>query len=482
MKQRAYIPLFVAAALSLSIPTTAALAQEAVTFEDAISAFNYGDNDLANKHFWKLAGQGDARAQYYLAYMLDAGLGAGQDINGAAGWYKKSAEQDFLPAVVYMGYIYSQGRGVAKDEKESFKWYTRAAQMGDAVAQNNLATMLLVGRPYAKNAPLAAQWFLQSAMQGNMRAQYNLATMYRTGDGVKRNYPEAMRWYSFAANQGDMYAQNALGYMFRKNMGTERPAPDATPEQKAALELANKQQAIEWYRRAAEQGHMKSQMALALMYELGEAGADKSPDEAAVWYFSAAKQGNEKAMHRLGYFYERGPEACPAQGECAHPEREGRGLPKDDKEALKWYRKAAEEKNYTPSIIALARFYQNGMGGLRADGKKALDLFMKAANRKDPVAMLELARIYREGAGVPADKVRALQWYGLAFNALQDQSNDPKMPPPDADLQAEATRWRIFLRNNMTKNDIENATRMINSWRPTFVGNAPGDQPLFYDK
>jgi TPR repeat protein len=481
MKQRAYIPLIFAAALSLGTITTAAYAQETVTFEDAISAFNYGDNDLANKHFWKLAGQGDARAQYYLAYMLDAGLGTGQDMNGAANWYKKSAEQDFLPAVVYMGYIYSQGRGVAKDEKEAFKWYTRAAQMGDAVAQNNLATMLLVGKPYTKNAPLAAQWFLQSAMQGNMRAQYNLATMYRTGDGVGRNYKEALKWYGFAANQGDMYAQNALGYMYRKGLGTERPAADATAEQKAAIELANKQQAIEWYRRAAEQGHMKSQMALAVMYELGEAGSERGPDEAAVWYFSAARQGNERAMHRLGYFYERGPEACPTDAACERPEREGRGLPKDDKEALKWYKKAAEEKNYTPSIIALARFYQNGLGGLRKDAKKALDLFNKAAGRSDPVAMLELARLYREGAGVPKDNVRALQWYGLAYQTLQEQGKNPKGPLPDPDLETEATKWRIYLRNNMSKNDIENATRLINQWRPTYVSD-PGSQPLFYDK
>ncbi|MCC7036648.1 MAG: SEL1-like repeat protein [Alphaproteobacteria bacterium] len=481
MKQRAYIPLVFAAALSLGITTTSAFAQEAVTFEDAISAFNYGDNDLANKHFWKLAGQGDARAQYYLAYMLDAGLGTGQDMNGAANWYKKSAEQDFLPAVVYMGYIYSQGRGVAKDEKEAFKWYTRAAQMGDAVAQNNLATMLLVGKPYTKNAPLAAQWFLQSAMQGNMRAQYNLATMYRTGDGVGRNYKEALKWYGFAANQGDMYAQNALGYMYRKGLGTERLPADATEEQKAALDLANKQQAIEWYRRAAEQGHMKSQMALAVMYELGEAGSERGPDEAAVWYFSAARQGNERAMHRLGYFYERGPEACPTDKTCERPEREGRGLPKDDKEALKWYRKAAEEKNYTPSIIALARFYQNGLGGLRKDPKKALDLFNKAAGRSDPVGMLELARIYREGSGVPKDNVRALQWYGLAYQTLQEQGKNPKGPLPDPDLETEATKWRIYLRNNMSKNDIENATRLINQWRPTYVSD-PGSQPLFYDK
>lgn len=482
MKQRAYIPLILAAALSLGLPSTAVFAQQAeVSFDDAISAFNYGDNDLANKHFWKLAGQGDARAQYYLAYMLDAGLGAGQDIAGAANWYKKSAEQDFLPAVVYMGYIYSQGRGVAKDEKEAFKWYTRAAQMGDAIAQNNLATMLLVGRPYAKNAPLAAQWFLQSAMQGNMRAQYNLATMYRTGDGVKRNYPEAMRWYSFAANQGDMYAQNALGYMYRKNMGTERLPPEATPEQKAALDLANKQQAIEWYRRAAEQGHMKSQMALALMYEMGEAGADKGPDEAAVWYFSAAKQGNEKAMHRLGYFYERGPEACPATGVCEHPEREGRGLPKDDREALKWYRKAAEEKNYTPSIIALARFYQHGLGGLRTDPKKAFDLFNKAAMRSDPAAMVELATMYRLGAGVPRDNVRALQWYTLANTAMADQAKNSGIAP-DPDLETEIAKWRIYLRNSMTKNDIDNAARMINTFRPTYIPGGTAASPLFYEK
>lgn len=445
---------YAATPAAAQLPTNSALG--AISFDDAITSFNYGDNDLAYRQFQKLANEGDSRAQYYLAYMMDAGLGTGKDPSGAANWYKKSAQQDYLPAVVYLGYMYSSGHGVQRDDKEAFKWYTRAAQMGDPIAQNNLATMLQRGVPYAKNEPLAAQWFLQSAMQGNMRAQYNLAAMYRTGDGIKKNLKEAMRWYSFAANQGDMYAQNALGYMYRKGEGTEDGKPDP-------------QTAIDWYRRAAEQGHVKSQMAIAVMYELGEAGNDRGIDDALVWYFNAAGQGNERAMHRLGYLYERGRECIDYK--CDDEKKRGQGLAKDDREALKWYRKAAEERSYPPSIIALGNFYEFGRGGLKKDPRKAMEYYIKGTCYVEPLAMLELARLYREGTAdynKKPDLMRAYQWYTLARSTIMNRSDSAISADSDSDeaMLTEATRWLTDLNFKITPNDKESAKRLATGWHP----------------
>lgn len=447
----------------IASPAAAQMPMQA-TFEEAIAAFNYGDNDLAFKQFYRLANDGDSRAQYYLAYMMDSALGTGKDLAGAAQWYRKSAQQDYLPAIVYMGYIHSSAHGVPRDDKEAFKWYTRAAQMGDAIAQNNLATMLLRGVPYAKNEPLAAQWFLQSAMQGNMRAQYNLATMYRLGQGIKKNGPEALRWYSFAANQGDMYAQNALGYMYRKGEGTEKDPAEA----------------IEWYRRAAEQGHVRSQMAIAIMYELGEAGADKGLDDATVWYFNAANQGNERAMHRLGYLYERGRE-CIDVKPCDE-KKSGQGLARDEKEAFRWYKKAVDERNHAPSITALAGFYEQGKGGVKPDLRKAVEFYIKAAGVKDPLAMMELGRLYKEGKADfngKEDRVRAYQWYTLAQRELSDRMKSGKGTIADEEMMAGALKQITAMNVNMDSNDRQNAMRLVNSWRPFgsgYVYKPPGKQ------
>ena len=361
-----------------------------------------------------------------------------------------------------MGYIYSTGHGVPRDDKLAFKWYTKAAQMGDAIAQNNLATMLRLGKPYAKNLPLAAQWFLQSAMQGNMRAQYNLATMYRTGDGIQKNEAEAVRWYSFAANQGDMYAQNALGYMYRKGIGVEQ----------------NIQTSLDWYRRAAEQGHVPSQMTIALMYELGEAGAAGGINEAFTWYVHAAEQGNERAMHRLGYLYESGPKA------------DGSGVAQDYKEAFNWYKRAVEEKNYTPSMVALASLYELGKG-VKPNPQKAMELYQKAADAGDPYAQMRLAAMYRDGFGVNKDLAKSYTWYGIAHDLLEQRGRlsaktDESKGSSENDLLVEAVQNMSKLNGVITPQEKTNAERQIRTWRPynpmASRMLAPKDQPLNYDK
>jgi TPR repeat protein len=86
-------------------------------------------------------------------------------------------------------------------------------------------------------------------------------------------------------------------------------------------------QAIEWYRRAAEQGEAISQVNLGLMYSSGQ-GVPQDYAQAVVWYRAAAEQGNATAQNNLGTLYYN-----------------GQGVPKDYAQALVWYRKAADQGN-----------------------------------------------------------------------------------------------------------------------------------------
>ena len=61
------------------------------------------------------------------------------------------------------------------------------------------------------------------------------------------------------------------------------------------------------------------------MFEYGK-GVGKDYREAVGWYRKAAEQGNAWAQNRLGLMYEK-----------------GRGVGKDYREAVGWYRKAAEQ-------------------------------------------------------------------------------------------------------------------------------------------
>ncbi|MBQ7733048.1 MAG: sel1 repeat family protein [Synergistaceae bacterium] len=48
------------------------------------------------------------------------------------------------------------------------------------------------------------------AEQGDAKAQYNLALMYGKGEGVTQDYYEAVRWYRKATQQGHVNAQDLL--------------------------------------------------------------------------------------------------------------------------------------------------------------------------------------------------------------------------------------------------------------------------------
>jgi TPR repeat protein len=59
------------------------------------------------------------------------------------------------------------------------------------------------------------------------------------------------------------------------------------------------QQAMEWYRKAADQGHAAAQLNLGLMYASGR-GVPRDDAEALNWMRKSADGGNAAAQHDLG--------------------------------------------------------------------------------------------------------------------------------------------------------------------------------------
>jgi TPR repeat protein len=73
-------------------------------------------------------------------------------------------------------------------------------------------------------------------------------------------------------------------------------------------------EAVQWYRKAAEQGAAIAQNNLGEMYRIGR-GVEQDDAEAVMWYQKAADQGNEGAKKRLEELKARRiglPTACQA--------------------------------------------------------------------------------------------------------------------------------------------------------------------------
>src|SRR5450631_2407234 len=105
-------------------------------------------------------------------------------------------------------------------------------------------------------------------------SQYNLGVMYFKGEGVKADHLEGIEWFRKAADQGHPQAQFLLGTMYDGGK-------DVAMDRAAAAKL---------YRKAAEQGHLQAEFNLGLMYVNGE-GVEKDRNKAVVWLKKAARSG-----------------------------------------------------------------------------------------------------------------------------------------------------------------------------------------------
>jgi len=113
-------------------------------------------------------------------------------------------------AAFNLGVIYQGGDGVPKDVEVAAQWYLKAAEQGYADAQYSLGWMYDAGEGRPKNALLAAKWYGKAAEQGNADAQFSLASMYEDGKGVTKDANSALHWYRKAAEQGDAGAQKKV--------------------------------------------------------------------------------------------------------------------------------------------------------------------------------------------------------------------------------------------------------------------------------
>jgi TPR repeat protein len=84
----------------------------------------------------------------------------------------------------------------------------------------------------------------------------------------------------------------------------------------------------------------------------------------------------------------------------------------DDNEAVKWFRRAAEQQ-YASAQNQLGMMYEKGRG-VPQDFVKAADWYRKAAERGYGGAQNNLAIAYALGQGVPKDLIEAYKWFALA--------------------------------------------------------------------
>ncbi|MCW5756456.1 MAG: SEL1-like repeat protein [Phycisphaeraceae bacterium] len=124
-------------------------------------------------------------------------------------------------------------------------------------------------------------------------------------------------------------------------------------------------------------------------------GVPRNESEAVRWYRFASEEGSVDAMFNLGVMLDS-----------------GRGGSKDEAGAVRWYRSAAEQGN-AHAMVNLGMMLANGRGAA-TDKVEAVRWYRSAAEQGIAGAMFNLALMLESGHGVSKDEVAAVRWYRSA--------------------------------------------------------------------
>ena len=257
--------------------------------------------------------------------------------------------------------------------------YKQAADLGYAPAQNDLGILYGKGQGVKQDYAEALKWFQKSADQGYEAGEYNLAYAYDYGLGTRRDYPKAAQYYQKAADHGYADAYGGLANLYFHGRGV--------PQSSA--------KAIELYDKASHNGMEESASHIAFIYQYG-LGVPRDLDAAIKWYEVDANQGDVNAIAILGWIYLKGD------------------IPDGKPKALALYEKAAG-KDVVIAYDALGMMYLYGLG-VAQDAQKALQWYLKAADKADDIGRIQAAWIL--GNYDPRD-------YRRAFDLLNHARGSP---------------------------------------------------------
>jgi len=162
--------------------------------------------------------------------------------------------------------------------------------------------------------------------------------------------------------------------------------------------------------------------------------------EALRWYKKAGSAGDINAKYNVGVMYEH-----------------GNGVPEDFEKAYKWYYSAAQ-KGHMAAQLNIANMYSKG-AGIKQDYREAAKWYLRAAEQGDAIAQYNLANRYVRAQGVGSNAIEAYKWYILAEKRGAE----------------EALTNREHLKLFMTQEQIEKAEQEAKSWYPKLEDTSQGN-------
>lgn len=213
------------------------------------------------------------------------------------------------------------------------------------------------------------------------------------------------------------------GYGHRYSRGADVTGPPELKTAVAAYDRGEYSDAYQQFYPLANQGNAEAQYYVGYLHDKFHLGMMQDYTVALQWYRAAAEQGHAGAQMRLGDLY-----------------ASGRGVPRDIREAARWYQMAKSQSDATSASnteraqdelqrVDAAQSLGTAIAAYeRADYATAFAQFNKLANersskpgRRDAAYYQQLAKaqywlglLYEKGQGVGQDYKQAAKWYRAA--------------------------------------------------------------------
>lgn len=312
--------------------------------------------------------------------------------------------------------------------EQLFQLFLRGAEKRDPVMQDYVGLLFLYGFGTERNYNKCVDWFRESAKQGYALAQHHLGHCYEFGYGVVKDLTEALKLYQTSYNHGIRLAHHALGRFYQDGIRVTKDI----------------QKAITHFRAGMKKGCAYSTVRLANCYRDGK-GVPKNDNKAfALCQKAASKHWWGKLVladcYENGYGVEKNPSKAfqirtevakfaTAQNRIGRSYLYGIGTPRDEAEAMRWYRKAAENGDSSAQYF-LGRCYFYSYHGYNQDYAEAYKWLYKAAEQNYSAAQSAIAFMYYWGNHVGRDYQQALMWIlkaeessYLNFNVTDEEKN-----------------------------------------------------------
>lgn len=305
----------------------------------------------------------------------------------AEGLLRPQAEAGDVRAMRELGLLHAVPGTPRFDPAAAEAWLRRAVAAGSRGAMFDLVQ--LSENSFGNLTPLDAVALLKpEAEAGDGEAMVRMGALLYNGSGLLIAQPEeAVTWFDRAARQGETLALFNLGVALHEGKG--RPVDREKADAFLAL--------------AAEFGVARAEVLLA--YRKAEPKESPVPVRKVLgWLQERALAGNAGAQYLEGRLRES-----------------GEWLSEDAGEARRLYREAAERgDNRARTQLGVMLF--EGRGG-PADAVGAEDLFRKAAEAGEAVAQLNLGlMLLREDAVAAGDREAGVRWLERAARGGNDQA------------------------------------------------------------